>query len=155
VPGDGLPILNAHFRLAAPPPPLPGGARLIGVLGAISQWIFLRGAHVAVTVSAADAEAAGADEAARLARIWAEVRAALGLARDAGFEAGRIIIEKRATFDPAPASVARRPQADAPRLANLLLAGDWTATGLPATIEGAVLSGDRAAALMRGRLAQL
>ncbi len=155
VPGDGLPILNAHFRLPEPPPPLPGGAMLLGVLGAISQWIFVRGAHVAVTVSAAEAEAAGADEAARLARIWAEVRAALGLARDAGFEAGRIIIEKRATFDPAPASVARRPQPDAARIGNLLLAGDWTATGLPATIEGAVASGDRAAALMRKRLPQL
>ena len=154
-PDDGAAILNAHFRLAAPPPPLPGGARLLGVLGAISQWIFVRGAHVAVTVSAAQADAAGADEAARLARIWAEVRAALGLGAGAGFEAGRIIIEKRATFDPAPASVARRPQPDAPALANLLLAGDWTATGLPATIEGAVASGDRAAGLIRRRLPQL
>jgi squalene-associated FAD-dependent desaturase len=154
-PDDGSPILNAHFRLAAPPPPPPAGATVVGVLGAVAQWIFVREAHVAVTVSAAEADTAGPDEDARLARIWAEVRAALRLPIDARFEAGRIILEKRATFDPHPASVARRPQPGAPRLANLLLAGDWTATGLPATIEGAVYSGDRAAALMRSRLAQL
>ena len=34
---------------------------------------------------------------------------------------------------------------------NLFLAGDWTATGLPATIEGSVRSGDRAADLVLGR----
>jgi squalene-associated FAD-dependent desaturase len=154
-PGDGAPILNAHFRLSAPPPPLPAGALLLGVLGATSQWIFVRGDHVAVTVSAADLEAAGPDEQARLARIGAELRAALALPETVRIEAGRIITEKRATFDPAPASVALRPQPGAANIANLLLAGDWTATGLPATIEGAVASGDRAAALMRQRLREL
>jgi uncharacterized protein with NAD-binding domain and iron-sulfur cluster len=37
------------------------------------------------------------------------------------------------------------------RLKNLFLAGDWTATGLPATIEGSVRSGDRAADLVLGK----
>ena len=38
-------------------------------------------------------------------------------------------------------------------MANLFLAGDWTDTGLPATIEGAILSGNKAAkAIMRARL---
>jgi uncharacterized protein with NAD-binding domain and iron-sulfur cluster len=43
-----------------------------------------------------------------------------------------------------PAEDARRPEART-RWRNLVLAGDWTATGLPATIEGAIRSGNRAA----------
>ena len=46
-----------------------------------------------------------------------------------------------------PDQVIRRP-GPTTRLRNLVLAGDWTATGLPATIEGAVRSGERAAALL-------
>ncbi|HET7409104.1 MAG TPA: FAD-dependent oxidoreductase, partial [Paracoccaceae bacterium] len=54
--------------------------------------------------------------------------------------------ERRATFDQSPAGVNKRPQARTP-LANLVLAGDATATGLPATIEGAIRSGETAARL--------
>jgi len=53
--------------------------------------------------------------------------------------------EKRATFAATPAQDARRPGATT-AWENLFLAGDWTATGLPATIEGAIRSGYRAAA---------
>ena len=53
--------------------------------------------------------------------------------------------ERRATFAATPEQERRRPVA-ATRWSNLLLAGDWTATGLPATIEGAIRSGDTAAA---------
>ena len=60
----------------------------------------------------------------------------------------RIVKEKRATFAATPAQDARRP-ACATRWTNLFLAGDWTATGLPATIEGALRSGEKAAALVR------
>jgi uncharacterized protein with NAD-binding domain and iron-sulfur cluster len=54
--------------------------------------------------------------------------------------------EKRATFAATPAQEARRPPART-RWGNLFLAGDWTATELPATIEGALRSGEAAAAL--------
>ncbi len=59
----------------------------------------------------------------------------------------RVVKEKRATFAATAAQDRRRP---GPRtgLANLVLAGDWTATGLPATIEGAIRSGNRASALL-------
>ena len=62
----------------------------------------------------------------------------------------QIVKEKRATFAATPAQDAKRPQA-ATNLPNLFLAGDWIDTGLPATIEGAVRSGFRAAELALGR----
>ena len=60
--------------------------------------------------------------------------------------AWQIVKEKRATFAATPAQDARRPSAKT-QWRNLFLAGDWTQTGLPATIEGALRSGERAAAL--------
>ena len=63
----------------------------------------------------------------------------------------QIVKEKRATFAATPAQDARRPAA-ATKWYNLLLAGDWTQTGLPATLEGAVRSGNQAAALALRRL---
>jgi uncharacterized protein with NAD-binding domain and iron-sulfur cluster len=56
----------------------------------------------------------------------------------------QIVRERRATFAATPAENARRP-ATATRWRNLFLAGDWTATGLPATLESAVRSGHAAA----------
>ena len=75
------------------------------------------------------------------------MRAALGLPPDAALPPWRVVKEKRATFAATAAQDRRRP---GPRTAleNLVLAGDWTATGLPATIEGAIRSGDRAASLL-------
>lgn len=138
---DYSPIVNAHFGLGGPPAPLP---RMIGVLGATAQWILLRGAIASVTVSAAD-DLAGepADDIA--SRLWTEVSATLKLA---GIEAPetpqgrRIVKERRATIRQTPGL--RRPGA-ATAWRNLFLAGDWTDTGLPATIEGALRSGVEAA----------
>lgn len=152
VPEDGEPILNAHFRLDHPPPIGGGEVPLMGVLGAATQWIAVRGPHVSLTISAAGAFAED-DEAALLPRLWAETRAALGLPEGAGYEAGRIIREKRATFLPTPENVRRRPKA-ATRWPNLILAGDWTDTGLPATIEGAITSGNTAGRIAAQRLFQ-
>ena len=59
----------------------------------------------------------------------------------------QIVKERRATFEATPAQVAKRPAA-ATRWRNLALAGDWTDTGLPATIEGAIRSGHKAAEMM-------
>jgi hydroxysqualene dehydroxylase len=61
-----------------------------------------------------------------------------------------VIKEKRATFTPSPGLETIRPTAQT-EYDNLFLAGDWTATGYPATIEGAVLSGQTAAALAAKR----
>ena len=101
---------------------------------------------VSVTVSAADAMLDDpADDIAAL--LWADVAEALDLAPHP-LPRHRIVKERRATFAQTPAQVARRPGARTD-YANLVLAGDWIDTGLPATIEGAVKSGDTAAELMR------
>ncbi|MBP7336452.1 MAG: hydroxysqualene dehydroxylase HpnE [Niveispirillum sp.] len=137
-------ILNAHYRLDRTVR-LPGCLPLLGLVGGVAEWLFLRGDTVSVTVSAADSLIdRPADELLRL--LWRDVAAALGLDPDRPAP-GRIIKEKRAGFAATPAQDRQRP---GPRLAdNLYLAGDWIDTGLPATIEGAVQSGHRAAALVR------
>ena len=136
-------IVNAHFRLDHAVQ-LPGNNRLLGIIGGTAQWLFARDDIASVTVSAAD-KLAEIDAAEIAERLWRDVAIARGKPPSAPPPV-RIVIEKRATFAQIPAALAQRAQ---PRTdyENLFLAGDWTATGLPATIEGAVLSGQRAAAL--------
>ena len=141
VPLETRPIVNAHFRLDRPVP-MPGGSAILGVVGGTAQWIFARGDIASVTVSAAGALVdRPATEIAQ--EIWSDVSAALDY-RPPAMPAVRIVKEKRATFAQTPPSLPLRPPAET-RLGNLFLAGDWTATGLPATIEGAVRSGATAA----------
>lgn len=139
VPPGGATIVNAHFRLEGRG--LPDSLPFLGLIGGTAEWLFQRGDVLSVTVSNADALAERpADEIAAL--LWADVARALGTA--VPMPAYRIIKEKRATFDQSPENVARRPKTRT-RIGNLFLAGDWTDTGLPATLEGAARSGVRAA----------
>ena len=82
------------------------------------------------------------EELARL--LWRDVVRAYGVPADP-IPAWQIVKERRATFAATPAQVARRPKTRTAH-ANLVLAGDWIDTGLPATIEGAIRSGFAAAA---------
>lgn len=134
-------IVNVHFRMRTAPKGFEDNP-ILGLIGGTAQWLFVRGRVVSVTVSAADGLAAE-DAAAIVERIWPEVTAAIG-SRARKLPPYRVIKEKRATFAQTPGNLARRP---GPRsaFANLLLAGDWTDTGLPATIEGSIRSGFRAA----------
>ena len=86
------------------------------------------------------------DELAAL--LWRDVASAYHL--PAALPPWQIVKEKRATFAATQAEEAKRPGART-RWRNLFLAGDWTATGLPATIEGAVRSGRLAAELALAR----
>jgi squalene-associated FAD-dependent desaturase len=76
-----------------------------------------------------------------------DLRRVLPKAKDANIVHSIVIKEKRATFIPSPGLEAIRPLPET-SFSNLFLAGDWTATGFPATIEGAVLSGKKAAELI-------
>jgi hydroxysqualene dehydroxylase len=148
VPGISVPtefraIVNAHFRIS-PPPDLPP---ITGVVGANTEWIFRFPDRLAVTISAADRLLdVEREELART--IWREVAEIARLADP--LPPWQIIKERRATFAATVQQNARRPGA-ATGWRNLALAGDWTATGLPATIEGAIRSGNRAAdVVLRG-----
>jgi hydroxysqualene dehydroxylase len=134
-------IVNAHMRFDAAVD-WPWEAPLAGLIGGTAQWMFHRDDVVSVTVSAADALAEkSVDDIAAL--LWRDV--AQALKRDeASPPAIRVIKEKRATFLQSPEQVSRRPGTRT-RWPGVLLAGDWTDTGLPATIEGAIVSGNRAA----------
>jgi len=80
-----------------------------------------------------------------------EIATRIPAARRSLVVGARVVKDRRATFRPAPGTAALRPGPDASGLGNLFLAGDWTDTGLPATLEGAVISGRRCADLVRGR----
>jgi len=134
-------IVNGHFRIRSEG----GPARIIGVLGGVVEWIFCFEDRISVTVSGANRlMGLGREELAR--QFWADVSRALDLGPD--LPPWQIVKEKRATFLATPDQQALRPPART-AYANLVLAGDWTATGLPATIEGALRSGVKAAGLVQ------
>ncbi|WIM10239.1 hydroxysqualene dehydroxylase HpnE [Enhydrobacter sp.] len=139
VPDDFRAIVNAHFRTASP-----ANARLmVGVIGGTAEWVFAFPDRLSVTVSAAD-RLLDMDNQTLTDLLWRDVAAVHDLSGPA--PPCRIVKEKRATFAATPAQEARRP-ASRTAWANAFLAGDWIATGLPATIEGALRSGEKAAAL--------
>ena len=139
-PSEFRAIVNAHFRIP-PPADLPA---IIGVLNGTTEWLFNLPERLSVTISAADRLLDTPRE--MLARqIWDEVAAVAGL--PTALPPWQIVRERRATFAATPAENAKRPVA-ATAWRNLLLAGDWTSTGLPATIESAIRSGHRAADLV-------
>jgi hydroxysqualene dehydroxylase len=140
VPDAYAPIVNAHFRIAAPPAAPP----LIGVVGGAAEWIFCKRQVLSVTVSAADRLVE--ESAERLAELlWRDVAIGYRLP-ERPLPPARIVKERRATFLASPEQLRRRP-ASVTRWSNLLLAGDYVDTGLPATIEGAIRSGLAAAEL--------
>jgi hydroxysqualene dehydroxylase len=144
VPSASHTIVNGHIPLPRPAR-LPGDAVLLGLIGGTAEWLFVRDALASVTASAADRLAEEPSEAIAR-RFWIDTSKALGLPAEPQPPV-RIVKERRATFAQTPDQETRRAGAKTP-WPNLFLAGDWTATGLPATIEGAIRSGERAAELV-------
>lgn len=147
-PLDEASILNVHFLA---PKPLPrdalGEGFFIGMLNSDAQWAVIHDDVVSLTVSAS--HAIGMDDVPNeevAQNLWHETTIALGLG-DMQFEKVRVIREKRATFDQSPDGVAKRLNANT-AYSNLFLAGDHTDTGVPATIEGSIRSGNKAAQLV-------
>jgi hydroxysqualene dehydroxylase len=140
VPDKHHAIVNAHF-LGRPPA---GAAPITGVIGGTAEWVFAFPDRFSTTVSAADA-LAEEDREVVAHELWKDVAAVHRQPPE--LPRWQIVTEKRATFSATPEQEKRRPAA---RTAcdGLFLAGDWTRTGLPATIEGAIRSGRTAAALV-------
>jgi squalene-associated FAD-dependent desaturase len=140
-PSEFRAIVNAHFAVA-PPAGLP---TMIGVVNGIVEWIFAFPGRLSVTISGAD-RLLDAPREQLASDIWREVAKVAGIAP--AMPQWQLIKERRATFASLPGQDRKRPGA-ATRFSNMVLAGDWTATGLPGTIEGAIRSGNRAAALIQ------
>jgi hydroxysqualene dehydroxylase len=105
-----------------------------------------KGQHLSLVISGAqEFVEMGKEELLTIA--MKDLRRVLPKAKDANIVHSIVIKEKRATFSPSPGLEAIRPLPKT-SISNLFLAGDWTNTGLPATIEGAVLSGKKAAELI-------
>jgi hydroxysqualene dehydroxylase len=133
-------IVNAHFRIE----PAPYQPPILGLVNSTTEWVFAFPGRVATTISAGDRLLDTPRDA--LARtIWSEVATATGLPPE--LPPWQIVRERRATFAATPEQDALRPEPNT-QFSNLFLAGDWTNTGLPATIESAIRSGRRAADLV-------
>ncbi len=136
---EAAPITAVHLWFDRPITQLPH-AVLVGRLG---QWMFRRGDYCQVVTSASH-ELVGR----RPEEVVAEVRRELGeiwsTAHRAELLGSRVVTHPAAVFSVRPGVDRFRPPQRTP-VGNLALAGDWTATGWPATMEGAVRSGYLAA----------
>jgi squalene-associated FAD-dependent desaturase len=136
------PITSVHLWFDRPIMDLPH-AVLVDCLG---QWAFNRGGnYVQVVISAArdlDRENLAARIAEELTRLFPAAGAATLLR-------SKVVTEHTATFSAVPGVDRLRPS-QSTSIRNLVLAGDWTQTGWPATMEGAVRSGFLAADAIRG-----
>lgn len=119
---------GASTQASAPPPAAEGAEAIVLSQSAAAEWI-----------DQADEEIVG--------RLSDALRDLLPAAWDAVLLDSHVLRHRRATFVPSPGSDALRPKARTP-IGGLYLAGDWTATGWPSTIESAVLSGIYAAAAL-------
>lgn len=149
-PVDFEPIVNVHFRVdkeVVKDIELP---EMLGVIHADFEWLFtkpIKGSDdiiLSTTTSAARELVQKKDE--EIAKdVWQQLVKLMGVKQGRELPAHRVVKEKRATFSCVPNGV--RPDVNTV-YDNVFLAGDYTNTGLPATIEGAVLSGKKVAEIL-------
>lgn len=147
-----LPIVTVNLWLDRPVLDGP----LVGLPARTFQWVFDRrtivgdgASHLSLVSSGAEAIVELSNDAL-VARAWEEVCGAIPAARAATVRKASAVRERRATFSLAP-GMPERPRIET-GIRGLLLAGDWIDTGLPATIESAVVSGHAAARAALGAL---
>jgi squalene-associated FAD-dependent desaturase len=146
------PITSVHCWFDRPATELPH----VVLVDCVGQWVFNRGQSAAnewylqVVVSAArQFRGLGHDEVER--RVVSELRRLFPRIGDAALLRARVVTEHAATFSAVPGVDRWRPGQVSP-IENLFVAGDWTNTGWPATMEGAVRSGYLAAEGMLARV---
>jgi squalene-associated FAD-dependent desaturase len=148
---ETAPIASVHLWFDRPLTEFPHAV----LLGRLSQWVFNRGStergHYLQVVISAAFELATQTESDIVQRVSAELISVWPEAAEAKLLYGRLITEHRAVFSPQPGVDGLRPPQQSP-IANLQWAGDWTLTGWPATMEGAVRSGYLAAENVLRRL---
>jgi zeta-carotene desaturase len=149
---QSVPILGVHLEFDRPVLTDPHAAFTHGPL----QWLFRKDAEgkVLAGVISAARDYIGKPKEECLKEFEEQVRRTLPEAADAKLVYGTIVIEKRATFAPLPGIDRLRPQQSPPPngIEDLFLAGDYTQTGWPATMEGAARSGYLAADAILSRL---
>ncbi|MFP3583842.1 hydroxysqualene dehydroxylase HpnE [Paraburkholderia sp. SIMBA_055] len=130
--------VSVYFAVE-PPFGLPS---VTGLVNGTAQWLLAFDGRLSATIHGAESLIdTPAEELA--ARVWADVAQAANLPA-APMPAWQVVVDRNATFAALPDQETLRPGTRT-RWNNLMLAGDWTATGLPATIEGAIRSGQKAA----------
>jgi hydroxysqualene dehydroxylase len=135
------PIVNIHLKFAGSIDDIISG-RFAGLLNTRVQWVFkVKDEQLCLVISSAD-EIAGMDKEAIIKLAVKELIECFPEISRIKITASRVIKEMRATFLPDSDSLMKRPECRT-AFNNFFLAGDWTDTGLPATIEGAVKSGKK------------
>jgi squalene-associated FAD-dependent desaturase len=144
------PIVDVHLWYRAPHA-LFGDLDVAAVVGSPVQWIFAKGpGYLCCSLSSAD-DLVSQPEERLVALADSELRSRLPELGGATLLRGVAVRDPEATFVPAPGL--RRP-GPATALANTVLAGCWTDTGWPATMEGAVRSGREAARTLAAALSR-
>lgn len=133
-------IINIHYKTNIC---LPGGRKFIGLIGMTGHWAFVKNGVLSVTISAADALAEKYSATALADIVWQEIAFLLRISGE--LPPFRVITDRRATLLQSRSINKSRISSDTGS-DTVFLAGDGTDTGLPCTIEGAVRSGQTAAA---------
>ena len=141
------PIVSVHLWFDSPVLKEP----FLGLLGMTMQWVFDKraafgphGSHLTLVSSGADT-VVGLSNGVLIDRALSDLRSAVPAAHDVVLSHALVIRERQATFSLSPGQPTRPSSETVIR--GLYLAGDWIETGLPSTIESAVVSGHRAAQL--------
>jgi squalene-associated FAD-dependent desaturase len=146
---EAAPITGVHLWFDRPITPLPHAV----LVGRLSQWLFNRGdaagkasppGHYYQVVISASRSLAGRERADVIEEILSDLGSIWPVTRDAKLLRWRIVTEQAAVFSVRPGIDRLRPRQQT-SVPNLSLAGDWTNTGWPSTMEGAVRSGYLAA----------